>query len=560
MKKLLSTFLIVAMVLCFMPTMAFAADSTFSIDANYNVAVSDVTDSTTMTVKVGGATGVYDINANALAPKGSVTAVWDAVKANSTPTNEAMKLAAGSKGTVRETTATLLVKAGTVYTIGTASYKTLYDATVSFKVKTGKFANTTVNLDDALFVKYLAKGINNMDDIDRTITVTFDVPSSGGGGGAVTPPSGGTTTTKPDGSTVTTTTTKDSATGVATVTEVTKDKSGQVTAEAQVSVPAQATVTGDKAEVAVSKAAEDKAIEHAKTAQEAAKKQGATAVETKIVVEIAGASKAEGLTVKLSADFAGKAEAAGAALDVKAGAANMSFDPSAVKALAQASGAIELSVAKDKKAPSEVSEFVKPGENEKSQVLNLSAKAGDKAITSFGGGVATIKVTDPGFAAPQTLYVADSGNAYARATKLVTEGTAKYVQFETKRFSTYVIVEQAVADKAIQATKDAKAKAGVEATTIKASSKAGKGYIKVNWKKSPGFKVDYYQVFRSTKKNSGYGTKAYYTTKDGKKTFYKNSKGLKKGARYYYKVRGVRIVDGQKVYTKDSNKTYKIAK
>ncbi len=101
---------------------------------------------------------------------------------------------------------------------------------------------------------------------------------------------------------------------------------------------------------------------------------------------------------------------------------------------------------------------------------------------------------------------------------------------------------------------------GVENTKIAVkSSLTAKGKIKLKWTKSPGYKVDYYEVFRSTQKNSGYGKKPVFTTKDGSKTTYINSK-VKSGTRYYYKVRGVRIVDGEKIYTPYSNIAYRKAK
>lgn len=101
---------------------------------------------------------------------------------------------------------------------------------------------------------------------------------------------------------------------------------------------------------------------------------------------------------------------------------------------------------------------------------------------------------------------------------------------------------------------------GVENTKITVkSSLTSKGKIKLTWKKSSNYKMDYYEVFRSTKKNSGYGTKAYYRTSSGKKTSYINSK-VKSGTRYYYKVRGVRVVDGEKIYTEYSNKANRKAR
>lgn len=101
---------------------------------------------------------------------------------------------------------------------------------------------------------------------------------------------------------------------------------------------------------------------------------------------------------------------------------------------------------------------------------------------------------------------------------------------------------------------------GVQNTTLKASSEGGSGYIRVKWTKSPGYKMDYYEVFRSLKKTSGFGTEAYFTTASGSATSYKNTKELVKGTRYYYKVRGVRVIDGEKYYSQWSTKAYRIAK
>lgn len=132
----------------------------------------------------------------------------------------------------------------------------------------------------------------------------------------------------------------------------------------------------------------------------------------------------------------------------------------------------------------------------------------------------------------------------------------------------YTSVEEAQDTASEEQAKLEKIKAGVEATTLVARSKkvktsSGKTAIKVTWTKSKGYKVDYYEVFRSTKKDSGYGTKAFYTTKNAEnpaaKTYYVNTKSLKKGTTYYYKVRGVRIINGEKVYTKWSKKAIRKA-
>lgn len=99
---------------------------------------------------------------------------------------------------------------------------------------------------------------------------------------------------------------------------------------------------------------------------------------------------------------------------------------------------------------------------------------------------------------------------------------------------------------------------GIQNTTIILKSKILKnGKIRLTWTKSKGYKVDHFEVYRSVKKNSGYGKKAFFTTKSGSAAKYLNSKSVKKDKTYYYKLRGVRIIDGKKYYTKWSNKTWK---
>ncbi|MDY5975590.1 MAG: hypothetical protein SPI84_03005 [Anaerovoracaceae bacterium] len=95
--------------------------------------------------------------------------------------------------------------------------------------------------------------------------------------------------------------------------------------------------------------------------------------------------------------------------------------------------------------------------------------------------------------------------------------------------------------------------ASVKATSIRLNSKKGKGYVKLSWIVSGYEDLDGYDVYRgksrTTLKRWGGNTK----------TVYRNAKGLKKGTTYYYKVRGYKIIDGKKVYTKWSNINYRKA-
>jgi len=111
---------------------------------------------------------------------------------------------------------------------------------------------------------------------------------------------------------------------------------------------------------------------------------------------------------------------------------------------------------------------------------------------------------------------------------------------------------EALAAAAEKATKIA----SVEGLKIKASSKAGKGWIKVQWKVTGNTDyVEGYQLYKSTKAQTGY-KKCITTTK----TSFKNTKNLKKGTRYFYKVRAFVTVDDVKYYSDWSNKANRYAK
>lgn len=84
---------------------------------------------------------------------------------------------------------------------------------------------------------------------------------------------------------------------------------------------------------------------------------------------------------------------------------------------------------------------------------------------------------------------------------------------------------------------------------------AGKKSVTLKWNRIAG--ASGYKIYRSVKKGSGY--KCIKTMKKGTTVSYKNTK-LKKGKKYYYKVRAYRIVAGKKVYSSYSAVKYAKAK
>ena len=80
-------------------------------------------------------------------------------------------------------------------------------------------------------------------------------------------------------------------------------------------------------------------------------------------------------------------------------------------------------------------------------------------------------------------------------------------------------------------------------TTIKSLKKSGKKAVKITYKKVSG--VSGYQIYMSTKKKSGYKKIA---TLSSKKSSYTKGK-LKKGKKYYFKVRTMKKVSGKYRYS-----------
>lgn len=110
--------------------------------------------------------------------------------------------------------------------------------------------------------------------------------------------------------------------------------------------------------------------------------------------------------------------------------------------------------------------------------------------------------------------------------------------------------------------------AGVNGSRLVARSRLitldnGKKAIRITWYDKAGMEVNFdgVEVYRSVKKNKGYGKKAFYETKDGQyEGYYINTKNLKEGTRYYYKVRGYVVLDGQKYFTEYSYKAFRTVK
>lgn len=252
-----------------------------------------------------------------------------------------------------------------------------------------------------------------------------------------------------------------------------------------------------------------------------------------------------------------------ASLSVLIGKVEFSFGNKALSAILKESKGDKLYISVKDIEKSDQSAEEKSAAGKHGQILKFKVSFTGGEIKDFDGGQVTVTVPIPDGLKKEevcAMCIDENGTYSVAPGEAVTKDGKDYYIFRIKKLSSIAITDEKTANALIKEQKNQLIKQGVQKTNIAFKSSKTAGGIRLTWAKSKGYKVDYYQIFRSTKKNSGYGKKPFYTTKDSSKNEYVNTKKLKKGVRYYYKVRGVRMIDGKKYYTKWSNKAWRTAK
>ena len=184
-------------------------------------------------------------------------------------------------------------------------------------------------------------------------------------------------------------------------------------------------------------------------------------------------------------------------------------------------------------------------------IFKLVVKSGDKIISEFNKGKATVRVEIPAKLADKkvaAIYIADDAKIEQLAGKTLTVSGKKFYEFTTPHFSTFALVDAEELGLEVKEEPQVDAKAlTAKLTPVARSAKTAKKNVKVTVSldkqdkaiikelKDAGYTVKY-RFYRSTKKAAGY--KAAVTKKTAS---YTNTSG-KKGTKYFYKVQ-VRVYD-----------------
>ena len=247
------------------------------------------------------------------------------------------------------------------------------------------------------------------------------------------------------------------------------------------------------------------------------------------------------------------AEKTDADVIVKTDIAEIKLDNTAVGAVAQqaAGDTVQLMIEK-----------VDEKKNKVEFQLKVICSDGN-VIRDFRGGNVAVTVTVPKDMAEKKVvcvFIDENGKMSKVKGQKNADGT---YTFFTGHFSTYAIMAEEEADTAIAAQEKEETLAALADQQLTARSKIvtmknGKKAVKITWRNEVGERMDFdgVEIYRSTKRNSGYGKTPFFTTE--KDAYYNTA--IKKGTTYYYKVRGYVVIDGQKYYTDYSRKAIRTVK
>ena len=274
-------------------------------------------------------------------------------------------------------------------------------------------------------------------------------------------------------------------------------------------------------------------------------KQATENKSAEIVLEVAASDTkgAENVQLQLETSFVKNiSDKTNASLTLDTENGSVSFDQEAIKAI--------ISEAKGSTIFIEIAKVTKPTEAQKKaagtngDIFRLVVKSGDKIISEFNKGKATVRVEIPAKLADKkvaALHIADDAKIEQLAGKVLTISGKKYFEFITPHFSTFALVDADELGLEVEEPQvDAKALTA-KLTPIARSAKTAKKNVKVTVSldkqdkaiikelKDAGYTVKY-RFYRSTKKAAGY--KAAVTKKTAS---YTNTSG-KKGTKYFYKV------------------------